>query len=154
MRVVSWLLLGLLAWQGAYLGWGCVRELFSIRLSALVAALSYTEEQRIEVSMRTYDPEGESLGLYELYCAIRDNSAPHQRVFALPGDDPLILRAMTGLSGFYYPRRINISRRLPSPEERSAAPELLVLTMRGPYQDAPRGFKEPIVTTPQWTLWK
>lgn len=154
MKIVSWLLLGLLAWQAAYLGWRGVRELASVRRSALVAALSNDEEQRIEVSMRTYDPEGESLRLYELYCAIRDNSERHQRVFALPGDDPLISRALIGLSGFYYPRRINISARLPSPDERKAASELLVLTMKGPHMDAPRGFKEPIVTTPWWTLWK
>ncbi len=154
-KVLTWLLLGLVAWQGLWMARKILYEVADVPRRGLAHAFSDSEDQRIRKSMQVYDDiAGESLGLYELQRAIVRNSEEGARVFCVPGEDDYILRALIGLSGFLYPRRIDIVSRLPGDEERGHRPDLLVLTLRGPHLDSPRGYKQPIASSAAWTLWK
>lgn len=150
---IALLLVTFLAWRGVAASWKIVQEVRGVHPKALRASLTYSEEERIRASLAVYD-KAEELELYKLYRAVDDHGRRDATLFVIGGEDPHILRALTAMTGFFYPRRVHIARRLPGVQERRVAPELLVLTLRGPYRDSPTGFKEPIVTTPAWTLWK
>jgi hypothetical protein len=152
-RTIALLLVTFLAWRAVAASWKIAQEVRGVHPEVLRAALTYSEEERIRASLGLYD-EGEALELYKLYRAVDDHGRRDATLFVVGGEDPHILRALTAMTGFFYPRRVHIARRLPEPQERRVAPELLVLTLRGPYRDSPTGFKEPIVATPAWTLWK
>ena len=144
-----------LVWRAAAMGMHVAGEFSNANRSALVAALSDPEEERIRKSLAVYDKSaGEPLELYRLYSAIRENSERDAPIFVVTGRDEEIVRALTGMTGFLYPRRLHIARRLPGHEERGDRPDLLVLTLRGPYRDSPVGYKEPVASSAAWTLWK